>query len=234
MGFELLQTLLFISSSSLLSASAHSYTFCHLIGCGKIAESSWNFNTASYGRFARFQVKSDQNAWEGKCSLSSGSVQWHTPPKYKAHTTLQKYFKIVPNCSGNQVTEKEKEWATGRCSLRDRRGSCTAPHDRNERRPNPSRATARDLSQEKVGDWDKTKGNGHINYMHSWGGSYYQRVKKGLRGRESEAQAETERERDGEIKRIMLTENPECLLREGMFVLSSKTPAGCWVMSQFH
>lgn len=38
---------------------------------------------------------------------------------------------------------------------------------------------------------------------------------------------ERERERDGEIKRIMLTENPECLLREGMFVLSSKTPAGC-------
>lgn len=36
-----------------------------------------------------------------------------------------------------------------------------------------------------------------------------------------------ERERDGEIKRIMLTEKPEYLLREGMFVLSSKTPAGC-------
>lgn len=52
-------------------------------------------------------------------------------------------------------------------------------------------------------------------------------ITRGLRRDWHERERGRQRERDGEIKRIMLTQNPECLLREGMFVLSSKTPAGC-------
>lgn len=37
----------------------------------------------------------------------------------------------------------------------------------------------------------------------------------------------TERKRDTELEMIMLTEYPASLRREGVFVLSSKTPAGC-------
>lgn len=77
---------------------------------------------------------------------------------------------------------------------------------------------ARSLTGETQRDRDKTKGNGHINYTHFEVGA----ITRGLR-RDWRRDGETHRE----IEKIMLTEYPECLLREGMFVLSSKTPAGC-------
>lgn len=84
--------------------------------------------------------------------------------------------------------------------------------------PQPSCST-RSLTRETEADWDETKGNGHINYTHSLGGSYYQRVKDQRRDGETE--------KDREMEKIMLTEYAVCLRREGVFVLSSKTPAGC-------
>lgn len=73
------------------------------------------------------------------------------------------------------------------------------------------------LTRETEGDWDETKGTGHINYTHSLGGNYYQRVMHGP----------TARWRDRGMETIIFTECPVCLRREGVFVLSSKTPAGC-------
>lgn len=59
--------------------------------------------------------------------------------------------------------------------------------------PQPS-CSAQSLTRETEGEWDETKGNGHINYTHSLGGSYYQRVKEGP----AERCRDGDRQRNGE------------------------------------
>lgn len=71
--------------------------------------------------------------------------------------------------------------------------SHSAPSIMNSVLPQPSRST-RSLTRETEGDWDETKGNGHINYTHSPGGSYHQRVTEGP----AERWRDRERQRNGD------------------------------------
>lgn len=74
--------------------------------------------------------------------------------------------------------------------------------------PRPS-CSSSSLTKESEGEWDKTKGNGHINYKYRLGGSYYQRVT-------AERCRDVETEEDTEMEMIMLTECPVRLQREGV------------------
>lgn len=102
--------------------------------------------------------------------------------------------------------------------------SHSAPSIMNSVLPLPSRST-RSLTRETEGDWDETKGNSHINYTHSLGGSNHQRVTEAP----TERWRDRGRQKNGDDNACGV---PQCLRWEGVFVLSRKTPAGCWVMSQ--
>lgn len=99
--------------------------------------------------------------------------------------------------------------------MRQTQISHSAPSITNSVLPQLSRST-RSLTRETEGDWDETKGNGHINYTHSLGGSYHQRLTEGP----TERWRDRERYRNGD-------DDAHIVEGEGVFVLSSKTPAGC-------
>lgn len=77
--------------------------------------------------------------------------------------------------------------------MRQTQISHSAPSIMNSVLPQLSRST-RSLTRDTEGDWDETKGNGHINYTHSLGGSYHRRLTEGP----TERQRDRERQRNGD------------------------------------